>query len=216
MFLSDHQIAKRCEGDKPMIEPFVGSQIKGRASLPNGFEGKAEVYKMISYGLSSYGYDARLDNTFLVPKFDYGVNPVVDPKNISVKDYEQINRDIIEIPPHSFVLGQTMEYFRIPRDVLVFCLNKSTYARCGAIVNVTPLEPEWEGTVTIEISNTNVKPVRIYAGEGIAQFVFGWCDPKIKYSHEGLAYLENNNCQTSYADRKGKYQGQREVTPPKL
>jgi dCTP deaminase len=208
MFLSDHQIEKRCTGiEKPMIEPFYSSQISTKPIF-------SKDNKLISFGLSSYGYDARLDRTFLFPKFDPTANPVIDPKNTSVGDYAHIVRDCIEIPPHSFVLGQTLEYFRIPRDILAICIGKSTYARCGIIVNVTPLEPEWEGHVTIEISNTNVKPARIYAGEGIAQFLFAWCHPQVVINDE--EYHFGNECNVSYADRKGKYQGQIEVTPPKL
>jgi dCTP deaminase len=223
MYLSDHQITKRCEGSKPMIEPFVNCQAKWDPKVPPSVHN--ELRKIISYGLSSYGYDARLDNTFLFPKFDPASNPVIDPKNTNVSDYAHVVRDVIEIPPHSFVLGQTMEYFRIPRDVLALCIGKSTYARCGIIVNVTPLEPEWEGQVTIEISNTNVKPARIYAGEGIAQFLFGWCGVFEVIYDLVTTYGENwaynvapyyNNPKISYADRKGKYQGQTEVTPSKL
>jgi dCTP deaminase len=216
MFLSDHQIKNRTG----MIEPFVDKQVKSNGS------GR----KLLSYGLSSYGYDARLDETFLVPRFDPTANMVVDPKDAKVSDYDQFSASSIVIPPHSFVLGQTIEYFRIPRDVLSLCIGKSTYARCGVIINVTPLEPEWEGHVTIEISNTNVKPALIYAGEGIAQFLFAWCDPfgtAIDYINRNYVndfnafvtryrYNLQNECEVSYADRKGKYQAQKEVTVAKI
>lgn len=208
MFLSDHQIIRRAKDG--MIRPFQEKQTNLYAKGPVG-----EGFYGISSGVSSYGYDARLDNSFLIPKFDQHASLVVDPKMSSPKDYEHVVRDTILIPPHSFVLGQTIEVFKIPRDVLALCIGKSTYARCGIIVNVTPLEPEWEGTVTIEISNTNVKPAKIYAGEGIAQFLFAWCQPEIEFDYNNGVRMENNICQTSYADRKGKYQGQREVTLPR-
>jgi dCTP deaminase len=219
MFLSDHQIMKRCEGDEPMISSFVAEQIsKDKREHPVTHSLAFSYNKQISYGLSSYGYDARLDTTFLSPRFSIESNPVVDPKNTKVTDYEEVVRDVIDIPPHSFVLGKTVEYFRIPRDILALCVGKSTYARCGINVNVTPLEPEWRGHVTIEISNMNVKPVRVYAGEGIAQFLFAWCDPFgcIGYPLEANWHTVANECQTSYADRRGKYQDQREVTVARL
>jgi dCTP deaminase len=207
---------KRCEGGEGMINPFVAEQTKLRY-----IQGQEPMIskKFISYGLSSYGYDARLDTTFLSPRFSIESNPVVDPKNTKVTDYEEVVRDVIDIPPHSFVLGKTVEYFRIPRDILALCVGKSTYARCGINVNVTPLEPEWRGHVTIEISNMNVKPVRVYAGEGIAQFLFAWCQPTVEAWYEddnGIKAAINNQCKTSYADRRGKYQDQREVTVAKL
>lgn len=218
MFLSDHQIEKRAK--EGMIEPFFSSQIVHLNGNYTGPNPELPRKRAISYGLSSYGYDARLDRTFLIPKFSPTANAVVDPKNTKITDYEQYNADIIDIPPHCFVLGQTIEYFRIPRDILALCIGKSTYARCGIIVNVTPLEPEWEGNVTIEISNTNVKPARIYAGEGIAQFLFAWCEPYSVHNNGSgsnyKAFYFKNLCRTSYADRKGKYQGQTEVTIPKI
>jgi len=170
--------------EKAMIEPFVESQRR---------EG------VISYGLSSYGYDARLADEFKI--FTNVDNALVDPKSFSEAGFVTRKGDTCIIPPNSFVLCHTVEYFRIPRDVLVICLGKSTYARCGLIVNVTPLEPEWEGQVTIEISNTTPLPARIYAHEGICQFLFlqGSAPPEV-----------------SYADRKGKYMGQRGVALPKL
>lgn len=154
---------------------------------------------VISYGLSSYGYDARLADEFKV--FTNVNNAIVDPKNFSDECFVDRKGDTCIIPPHSFILARTLEYFKIPRDVLVICLGKSTYARCGLIVNVTPLEPEWEGHVTLEISNTTPLPAKVYANEGICQFLF----------LKGEA-----PCETSYADRGGKYQWQRGVTLPKI
>jgi dCTP deaminase len=167
-----------------MIEPFVDRQTR---------EG------VISYGLSSYGYDARVAPEFRV--FTNVDNALVDPKNFSDRSFVERTGESCVIPPNSFALARTVEYFKIPRDVLVICLGKSTYARCGMIVNVTPLEPEWEGHVTLEISNTTPLPARVYANEGICQFLFlkGDAPPEI-----------------SYADRKGKYMRQRGVTLPKL
>lgn len=170
--------------DHGMIEPFVESQKR---------EG------VISYGLSSYGYDARVADDFRI--FTDVNNAIVDPKNFSPDGFVSRKSDECIIPPNSFVLAHTIEYFRIPRDVLVVCLGKSTYARCGIIVNVTPLEPEWEGQVTIEISNTTPLPARIYANEGICQFLF---------------FKGDSPCETSYADRAGKYMGQNGVTTPRM
>ncbi|MFZ4761933.1 MAG: dCTP deaminase [Alphaproteobacteria bacterium] len=170
--------------NKAMIEPFVERQAA---------EG------IISYGLSSYGYDARLAGEFRI--FTNIDNVVVDPKNFSANSFISREGDTCVIPPNSFALGRTVEYFRIPRDVMVICLGKSTYARCGLIVNVTPLEPEWEGHVTLEISNTTPLPARIYANEGICQFLF----------------LKGDSvCNISYADRKGKYMKQTGVTLPRI
>lgn len=154
---------------------------------------------VISYGLSSYGYDARVSNEFRI--FTNVDNDVVDPKNFSETSFVERDTDVCVIPPNSFALARTVEYFRIPRDVLVICLGKSTYARCGIIVNVTPLEPEWEGHVTLEFSNTTPLPARIYANEGACQFIF---------------LKGDSPCAISYADRGGKYQGQRGVTLPRL
>ncbi len=167
-----------------MIEPFVEAQQR---------EG------VISYGVSSYGYDARVAPEFKI--FTNVDNALVDPKNFSGQSFVERETDVCIIPPNSFVLARTVEYFRIPRDVLVICLGKSTYARCGIIVNVTPLEPEWEGHVTLEFSNTTPLPAKIYAGEGACQFLFlkGDQPPDV-----------------SYADRKGKYMGQKGVTLPRL
>ena len=154
---------------------------------------------VISYGLSSYGYDARVSREFKI--FTNVDSAVVDPKDFSEKSFVDREGDVCIIPPNSFALARTVEYFRIPRDVLVICLGKSTYARCGIIVNVTPLEPEWEGHVTLEFSNTTPLPAKIYANEGACQFIFLGSD---------------SACETSYADRQGKYMGQRGVTLPKL
>lgn len=169
---------------KGMIDPFIDRQHRGG---------------VISYGLSSYGYDARVTREFKV--FTNVYNAVVDPKEFDPKGFVTLETDVCVIPPNSFVLASTIEYFRIPRDVLVICLGKSTYARCGLIVNVTPLEPEWEGHVTIEISNTTPLPAKVYAEEGLCQFLF--------LKGEGV-------CETSYADKTGKYMRQRGVTLPKL
>jgi dCTP deaminase len=167
-----------------MIEPFVEKQTA---------EG------VISYGLSSYGYDARVSNEFKI--FTNVDNAIVDPKNFAEQSFVDRKVDVCVIPPNSFALARTVEYFRVPRDVLVICLGKSTYARCGLIVNVTPLEPEWEGYVTLEISNTTPLPAKVYANEGLCQFLF--------LKGEGP-------CEVSYADRKGKYMKQTGVTLPKL
>jgi len=154
---------------------------------------------VISYGLSSYGYDARVSREFKI--FTNVDNAIVDPKDFSSQTFVDRETDVCVIPPNSFALARTVEYFRIPRDVLTICLGKSTYARCGIIVNVTPLEPEWEGHVTLEFSNTTPLPAKIYANEGACQFIF---------------YQGEAPCEVSYADRAGKYMGQTAVTPPKL
>ncbi len=167
-----------------MIEPFVDDQVR---------------QGVISYGVSSYGYDVRVGNEFKV--FTNVYNTLVDPKNFDPKSFVDITDDVCIIPPNSFALASTIEYFRIPRDVLTICLGKSTYARCGIIVNVTPFEPEWEGHVTIEISNTTPLPAKIYANEGIAQVLF---------------FQSDEPCARSYKDKKGKYQAQRGVTLPRL
>ena len=167
-----------------MIEPFHEKQVR---------EG------VISYGLSSYGYDVRIADEFKI--FTNINHTIVDPKNFDPRSFVDFQGKECIIPPNSFALARTVEYFRIPRNVIVCCLGKSTYARCGIIVNVTPLEPEWEGIVTLEVSNTTPLPARIYASEGIAQFLF----------FEG-----NEACETSYADKKGKYQAQQGLTLPRL
>lgn len=179
----DHWIRKMAQ-ETGMIEPFVDGQKR---------EG------IISYGVSSYGYDMRVADEFKV--FTNVYNEVVDPKNFSPQSFVDMQTDICVIPPNSFVLARSIEYFRIPRKVLCICLGKSTYARSGLVVNVTPFEPGWEGYVTIEISNTTPLPARVYANEGIAQVLFLEADEE---------------CEISYADRKGKYQGQIGVTPPRL
>ena len=167
-----------------MIEPFVDSQVRGSA---------------ISYGVSSYGYDIRVADEFKV--FTNINNTVIDPKNFDPRSFVDVKTDVCIVPPNSFALARTIEYFRIPRDVLTVCLGKSTYARCGIIVNVTPFEPEWEGIVTLEVSNTTPLPAKIYANEGIAQVLF---------------FESDEECETSYADKKGKYQAQKKLTLPRL
>ncbi|MBU6235899.1 MAG: dCTP deaminase [Alphaproteobacteria bacterium] len=181
--MPDHWIRQKAKEDK-MIEPFSE---------------KLSTNGVISYGLSSYGYDARLDHDFMI--FTNVYNAVVDPKNFDQNAFVKFTGDVCVIPPNSFVLAQTKEYFKIPNDVLVVCLGKSTYARCGLIVNVTPLEPGWEGQVTLEISNTTPLPAKVYAGEGIAQFLF---------------LKGDSACEVTYAARAGKYMGQRGVTLPRL
>ena len=180
---SDTWIARMAR-DHQMIEPFVDGQVRTG---------------VISYGVSSYGYDVRVGDEFKV--FTNVYNTVVDPKNFDPKSFVDITGDECIVPPNSFALASTVEYFRIPRDVLTVCLGKSTYARCGIIVNVTPFEPEWEGHVTIEISNTTPLPAKIYANEGIAQVLF---------------FQSDEQCEISYKDKKGKYQAQRGVTLPKI
>ena len=180
---SDRWIARMAR-DHKMIEPFVDDQIRAG---------------VISYGVSSYGYDVRVGDRFKV--FTNVFNTVVDPKHFDPKSFVDIQAEECVIPPNSFALASTIEYFRIPRDVLTVCLGKSTYARCGIIVNVTPFEPEWEGHVTIEISNTTPLPAKIYANEGIAQVLF---------------FQSDEPCAKSYKDKKGKYQAQRGVTLPKI
>ncbi len=185
MLKSDKWIRKMAT-ENGMIEPFVEN---------------LERENVISYGLSSYGYDARVANEFKI--FTNVNNAVVDPKNFDEKAFVDFVGDECIIPPNSFVLGRTQEYFRIPRDVMTICMGKSTYARCGIVVNVTPLEPEWQGHVTLEFSNTTPLPAKIYAGEGVCQFVFLGADAE-------------DICETSYADRKGKYMGQTGVTLAKV
>ena len=167
-----------------MIEPFVESQVRR---------------DVVSFGLSSYGYDIRVADEFKV--FTNINSTVIDPKAFDTRSFIDLQAEVCIVPPNSFALARTVEYFRIPRDVLTVCLGKSTYARCGIIVNVTPFEPEWEGTATLEISNTTPLPAKIYANEGIAQVLF---------------FQSDESCDTSYADKKGKYQAQREVTLPRI
>jgi len=167
-----------------MIEPFSERQVR---------EG------VISYGVSSYGYDVRVADEFKIFTNVYAAT--VDPKNFDPRSFVDWRGETCIVPPNSFALARTIEYFRVPRNVLTICVGKSTYARCGIIVNVTPFEPEWEGHVTLEISNTTPLPAKIYANEGIAQVLF---------------FESDDPCETSYADRGGKYQAQRGVTLPKL
>lgn len=169
-----------------MITPFVGRQVKTEANAG-----------VISYGVSSYGYDVRCSREFKI--FTNINSSIVDPKNFDSNSFVDVVSDVCIIPPNSFALARTVEYFKIPRNVLTVCLGKSTYARCGIIVNVTPLEPEWEGHVTLEFSNTTPLPAKIYANEGVAQMLF---------------FEADEVCEVSYGDRSGKYQGQRGVTLP--
>ena len=175
---------RRMALERRMIEPFSDKQVR---------EG------VISYGLSSYGYDVRIADEFKI--FTNINSSIVDPKSFDPKSFVDFRGDVCIIPPNSFALARTIEYFRIPRDVITVCVGKSTYARCGVIVNVTPFEPEWEGIVTLEVSNTTPLPAKIYANEGIAQVLF---------------FESDEICETSYADKKGKYLKQLEVTLPKL
>ncbi len=170
-----------------IIEPFEPRQIR-----------EANNARIISYGTSSYGYDIRCSNEFKI--FTNINSAIVDPKNFDASSFVDVQSDVCIIPPNSFALARTVEYFRIPRSVLTICLGKSTYARCGIIVNITPLEPEWEGYVTLEFSNTTPLPAKVYANEGVAQVVF---------------FESDELCETSYRDRGGKYQGQIGVTLPK-
>jgi dCTP deaminase len=183
---SDNWIRRMAKSDA-MIEPFEAEQVR-----------YVNDQRVISYGTSSYGYDVRCSDEFKV--FTNIHSAIVDPKAFDAKSFVDIKSDVCIIPPNSFALARTVEYFRIPRNVLTICLGKSTYARCGIIVNVTPLEPEWEGHVTLEFSNTTNLPAKIYAHEGVAQMLF----------------LESDEvCETSYKDRGGKYMGQRGVTLPR-
>jgi dCTP deaminase len=179
----DHWIRKMAH-EQRMIEPYTDGQVR------NG---------VISYGVSSYGYDIRVADEFKI--FTNVFSAVVDPKHFDPKSMVDYKGEVCIIPPNSFALARTVEYFRIPRNVLTICLGKSTYARCGIIVNVTPFEPEWEGFVTLEISNTTPLPARIYANEGIAQVLF---------------FEADELCEVSYADKKGKYQKQQSIELPKL
>lgn len=179
----DHWIRKMALEHK-MIEPFVENQVRN---------------DVVSYGLSSYGYDIRIADEYKI--FTNVSSAVVDPKHFDPASFVDFKGDACVIPPNSFALARTVEYFRIPRNTLSICVGKSTYARCGLIVNVTPLEPEWEGYLTLEISNTTPLPARVYSNEGVAQLLF---------------FESDEPCEISYADRKGKYQNQIGVTPPRL
>ena len=175
---------KRMALEHGMIDPFVEEQVRSG---------------VVSYGLSSYGYDVRVADEFKV--FTNINTTVIDPKNFDPRSFVDVQAPVCIVPPNSFALARTVEYFRIPRDVLTVCLGKSTYARCGIIVNVTPFEPEWEGTATLEISNTTPLPATIYANEGIAQVIF---------------FQSDEPCERSYSEKQGKYQSQLEVTLPKI
>jgi dCTP deaminase len=177
---------RRMAREHRMIEPFVDGQVREGA---------------ISYGVSSYGYDMRVAPEFRI--FTNVLSVIVDPKHFDARSFVEFDGDVCIVPPNSFALARSVEYFRIPRNVLTICLGKSTYARCGIITNVTPFEPEWEGYVTLEISNTTPLPAKIYANEGICQVLFFEAD-------------DDDVCETSYADKKGKYQKQTGVTLPKL
>jgi dCTP deaminase len=183
MIKSDRWI-KHMALDKGMIEPFEERQVRHGA---------------ISYGLSSYGYDIRIADQFKI--FTNVYNTVVDPKEFDPRSFVDVRGAVCIIPPNSFALGRSVEYFRIPRNVMTICVGKSTYARCGIITNVTPFEPEWEGFVTLEISNTTPLPAKIYANEGIAQVLF---------------FESDETCAVSYADRQGKYQAQQGIVLPKV
>jgi dCTP deaminase len=190
MSIKSDKWIRRMAREQAMIDPFEPGQVR----VANG-------YKIVSYGTSSYGYDIRCSNNFKI--FTNINSTMVDPKNFDEKSFVDFKGDVCIIPPNSFALARTVEYFRIPRNVLSICLGKSTYARCGIIVNVTPFEPEWEGYVTLEFSNTTPLPAKIYANEGVAQVIFFESDA-------------DDVCETSYRDRGGKYQGQKGVTLPKI
>jgi dCTP deaminase len=175
---------RRMSLEHKMIEPFEAVQVR---------------QGVISYGVSSYGYDLRIADEFRI--FTNVNSTIVDPKAFDAKSFVEYKGDVCIVPPNSFALGRSIEYFRIPRNVLTICVGKSTYARCGIIVNVTPFEPEWEGFVTLEISNTTPLPAKIYANEGLAQVVF---------------FESDEPCETSYKDKKGKYQSQQGIVLPKI
>ena len=183
---------RRMAVEHGMIEPFEPEQVRE-------VERDGAPHRVISYGLSSYGYDLRVADEFKV--FTNVHSSVIDPKGFDGKSFVDTQTDVCVVPPNSFALARSVEYFRIPRNVLTICLGKSTYARCGIIVNVTPFEPEWEGHVTLEISNTTPLPARIYANEGLAQVIF---------------FESDVPCETSYRDRGGKYQAQRGITIPRM
>ena len=188
MTIKSDRWIRRMALEQRMIEPYEPGQVK-----------ELQGRKIVSYGTSSYGYDIRCSTEFKI--FTNVNSTIIDPKVFDEKNFVDYRGDVCIIPPNSFALARTVEYFRIPRSVLTICLGKSTYARCGIIVNVTPLEPEWEGHVTLEFSNTTPLPARIYANEGVAQVLF----------------IESDEvCETSYRDRGGKYQGQKGVALPRL
>lgn len=179
----DHWIARMAR-EQGMIEPFAEAQVRDGT---------------VSYGVSSYGYDLRIADEFKI--FTNINTTLVDPKAFDPKSFTDFKGDVCIIPPNSFALGRSVEYFRIPRSIITICMGKSTYARCGIITNVTPFEPEWEGYVTLEISNTTPLPAKIYSNEGIAQVLF---------------FESDEECRVSYADKKGKYQAQKNITPPRV
>jgi dCTP deaminase len=186
MSIKSDRWIRRLAREHRMIEPFADSQVRAG---------------VISYGVSSYGYDMRVAPEFKI--FTNALSAVVDPKQFDSRSFVEFTGPVCIVPPNSFALARSVEYFRIPRNVLTVCVGKSTYARCGIITNVTPLEPEWEGFVTLEISNTTPLPAKIYADEGIAQVLFFTAD-------------EGDECEQSYADKRGKYQAQTGITLPKL
>jgi dCTP deaminase len=187
MIKSDQWIL-RMAAEKGMIEPFEATQIK-----------KVDGKSVISYGVSSYGYDIRVAKNFKILDPARQTQNVIDPKNFDLSAYEDFEGDVCLLPPHGMAIAQSFEYFRIPRNVLVICQGKSTYSRCGIHASIAPLEPEWEGKLTFAIANTTSRPAKVYAGEGIAQILF----------------LESDEvCKTSYADKQGKYQGQSVFTAP--
>ena len=188
MTIKSDRWIRRMALENRLIEPFEPRQVK-----------ELDGRKVVSYGTSSYGYDIRCSTEFKI--FTNVNSTIIDPKRFDEKNFVDYRGEVCIIPPNSFALARTVEYFRIPRNVLTICLGKSTYARCGIIVNVTPLEPEWEGHVTLEFSNTTPLPARVYANEGVAQVIF----------------IESDEvCETSYRDRGGKYQGQKGVTLPRI
>jgi dCTP deaminase len=186
MSIKSDRWIRRMAREHRMIEPFADREPRDG---------------VISYGVSSYGYDMRVAPEFRI--FTNALSAVVDPKAFDPRSFVEFTGDVCIVPPNSFALARSVEYFRFPRDVLTICVGKSTYARCGIITNVTPFEPEWEGYVTLEISNTTPLPARVYANEGIAQVLFFTADP-------------GDECEMSYKDKRGKYQGQRGITLPKL
>jgi len=188
MSIKSDKWIRRMAQEHGMIEPFEPAQVRS-------VDGK----RIVSYGTSSYGYDVRCSNEFKI--FTNVHSTVVDPKNFDEKSFVDFHGGVCIIPPNSFALARTVERFKVPRNVLIVTLGKSSYARCGIVVNVTPLEPEWEGYVTLEFSNTTPLPAKIYANEGVAQMLF---------------FESDEVCETSYADRGGKYQGQKGVTLPKM
>ena len=193
MSIKSDRWIRRMATEHEMITPFAPQQVRESVN-PDG-----QVQRAISYGVSSYGYDLRVAAEFKVFTNVHG--SVVDPKHFDDRSFVDIQTDCCIIPPNSFALARSIEYFKIPRSVLTVCLGKSTYARCGIIVNVTPFEPEWEGHVTLEISNTTPLPARVYANEGLAQVLF---------------FESDEECETSYGDRGGKYQGQTGINPPRM